>query len=73
MYDKIHCNKKKKKKERKNAYEKVFQEIIVENFPWMEKEIDNQVQQAQRITYRKNPKRNMPRHTNETNKDKTQR
>ena len=28
----------------------------------MEKEIANQVQQAQRITYRKNPKRNMPRH-----------
>ena len=28
----------------------------------MEKEIANQVQEAQRIPYRINPKRNMPRH-----------
>ena len=28
----------------------------------MGKEIDNQVQEAQRIQYRKNPRRNMPRH-----------
>ena len=48
--------------EKKKGYEKNFEEIIVENFPNMEKEIANQVQQAQRITYRKNPKRNMPRH-----------
>ena len=69
MYDKIHYNIKKKKK----AYEKVFQEIIVENFPRMEKEIANQVQQAQRITYKKHPKRNMPRHILMKLTDKTQR
>ena len=28
----------------------------------MEKEIVNQVQEAQRVQYRKNPRRNMPRH-----------
>ena len=39
-----------------------FEEIIVENFPNMEKEIVNQVQEAQRVPYRINPKRNMPRH-----------
>ena len=41
--------------------EKIFDEIIVENFPNMEKEIVNQVQEAQRVPYRINPRRNMPR------------
>ena len=36
--------------------------IIVVNFPNMEKEIVNQVQEAQRVPYRINPRRNMPRH-----------
>ena len=35
---------------------------MVENFPNMEKEIVNQVQEAQRVPYRINPRRNMPRH-----------
>ena len=48
--------------EKKKGYEKNFEEIIVENFPNMEKEIANQVQEAQRVPYRINPKRNMPRH-----------
>ena len=48
----------KKKKE----YEKNFEEIIVENVPDMEKEIANQVQEAQRVPYRINPMRNTPRH-----------
>ena len=43
-------------------YEKNFKEIIAENFPNMEKEIVNQVQEAQRVPYRINPKRNTPRH-----------
>ena len=34
--------------EKKKGYEKIFEEIIVENFPNMEKEIANQVQEAQR-------------------------
>ena len=34
--------------EKKKGYVKIFEEIIVENFPNMEKEIVNQVQEAQR-------------------------
>ena len=49
--------------ERKKGCEKIFEEIIVENFPNMEKEIINQVQEAQRVPYRTNPSRNTPKHT----------
>ena len=35
---------------------------MVENFPNMEKEIVNQVQEAQRVPSRINPRRNTPRH-----------
>ena len=48
--------------EKNKGYEKLFEEIIVENFPNMEKEIVNQVQEAQRLPYRINPRRKMPRH-----------
>ena len=48
--------------EKKKVYEEIFEEIIVENFPRMEKEIVNQVQEAQRVPYRIDPRRNMPRH-----------
>ena len=47
--------------EEKKGYEKIFEEIVVENFPNMEKEIANQVQEAQRVPYRINKRRNMPR------------
>ena len=43
-------------------YEDIFEEIIVENFPKMEKETVNQVQEAQRVPYRINPRRNTPKH-----------
>ena len=49
--------------ERKKGYEKIFEEIIVENFPNIEKEIVNQFQEeAQRVPYRINPRRSTPRH-----------
>ena len=48
--------------EKKRVYEKTFEEIIVENFSNMEKEIVNQGQEAQRVPYKINPRRNMPRH-----------
>ena len=48
--------------EKNKGYEKIFEEIIVENVPNMEKEIVNQVQEAQRVSYRVNPRRNTPRH-----------
>ena len=48
--------------EKKKGYEKIFEQIIVENFPNMEKEIVNQVQEAERVPCRRNPRRNTPRH-----------
>ena len=48
--------------EKKKEYEKNFEEIILENFPNIKKEIVNQIQEVQRVPYRINPKRNTPRH-----------
>ena len=48
--------------EEKKGCEKIFEEIIVENFPNMEKVIVNQVQEVQRVAYRINPRRNTPGH-----------
>ena len=48
--------------EKMKGSEKIFEEIIVENFPNMGKEIVNQVQEVQRVPYRINPRRNIPRH-----------
>ena len=48
-------------KERKGP-EKIFEEIIAKNFPNMGKEIVNQIQEAQRVLGRINPRRNTPRH-----------
>ena len=48
--------------EEKKGYKKNFGELIVENFPNMEKETVNQVQELQRVPNRINLKRNMPRH-----------
>ena len=39
-----------------------FEEIIVENFPKVEKEIATKVQETQRVPNRINPRRNTPRH-----------
>ena len=41
--------------EKKKGSEKIFEEIIVENFPNMGKEIVTQVQEVQRVPYRINP------------------
>ena len=40
----------------------MFVEMIVEDFPNMEKEIVIQIQEAQRVPYRINPRRNSSRH-----------
>ena len=40
----------------------MFEKDIVENFSNMKKKIVNQVQDAQRVPYRINPRRNMLRH-----------
>ena len=48
--------------EREKGPEKIFEEIVVDNFPNMGKEIATQVQEAQRVPGRINPRRNMPRY-----------
>ena len=50
-----------RRRSEKERYQKIFEEIIVENFP-NEKEIVNQVQEALRVPYRINSRRNTPRH-----------
>ena len=51
-----------KKMRKRKGMRKYLKRIIVENFPNMEKEIVNQVQEAQRVPYRVSPRRNTPRH-----------
>ena len=41
-----------KGEEKKKEYEKIFEEIIVENFPNRKNERVNQVQEVQRVPYR---------------------
>uniref|UniRef100_A0A8C3W542 L1 transposable element RRM domain-containing protein n=1 Tax=Catagonus wagneri TaxID=51154 RepID=A0A8C3W542_9CETA len=48
--------------EREKGTEKIFEEIIAENFPNMGKEPLTQIQEAQRVPYKINPRRNTPRH-----------
>ena len=48
--------------DRKKDHEKILEEIIVENFLKMGKEIITQVQETQRVPNRINPRRNTPRH-----------
>ena len=55
--------------EKKKGYEKSFEEIIVENFPNMEKEIENQVQEVQSPIQDKPKEKHAKTHTNQTNKD----
>ena len=59
--------------EKKKGYEKIFEEIIAENFPKMEKETIKS--KRHRVPYRINPTGNMPRHiliklTNTKHKEK---
>ena len=67
LWDNIKCTNIQiigvpEEEEKKKGYDKIFKEIIVENVPNIGKKIVNQVQEAQRVPYRINPKRNTPRH-----------
>ena len=42
--------------DKKKGHEKIFEEMIAENFPKMGKEIVTQVQEAQRVPNRINPR-----------------
>ena len=48
--------------DKKKGHEKILEEIIVENFPKMRKEIVTQVQETQRVSNKINPRQNTPRH-----------
>ena len=57
LWDNIKCNNIRirgvpEREEREKGPEKIFEEIRVENFPKMGKEIATQVQEAQRVPYR---------------------
>ena len=67
LWDNIKCINSRpigvpEEEEKNKGSEKIFEEIRVENFPNMGKEIVNQVQEAQRVPYRINPRRKMPRY-----------
>ena len=51
------CQKKKKEKE----IEKIFQEVIAQNIPNMERESLTQIQEAEWVRYKINPRGNTPR------------
>ena len=48
--------------DKKKDHEKILEEVIVENFPKMGKEIITQVQETHRVPNKKNPRQNTPRH-----------
>ena len=67
LWDNIKCNNLRiigvpEGEEREKRPEKIFEEIILENFPNIGKEIATQAQEVQRVTGRINPRRNMLRH-----------
>ena len=57
-----HSHYRGPRRRREKGPEKIFEEIIFENFPNMGKETATRVQEAQRVPYRINPRRNMLRH-----------
>ena len=58
-----HSNHRSPRREdKKKGHEKILEEIIVENFPKIGKEIATQVQETQRVQNRINPRQNTTRH-----------
>ena len=67
LWDNIKCTniqiiRVPEEEEKKKGTEKIFEEIIVENFPNMGKEIVYQDQEAHRVPCRISPRRNTPRY-----------
>ena len=67
LWDNVKCTNIRiigvpEEEEKKKGTEKIFEEIIHENFPNVGKERVNQVQEVQRVPYKINPRRNTPRH-----------
>ena len=47
--------------QREKRVEILFEETMAENFPNLEKKTDNQIQEAQMVSNKRNPKRPTPR------------
>ena len=65
LQDSVKCPKIRiivvpEEEDKKKDHEKILEEIIVENFPKIGKEIINQVQETQRVPNRINPRQNTP-------------
>ena len=78
LWDNVKCSNIRiigvpEEEDKKRDHENILEEIIVEKFPKMGKEIITQVQETQRVPNRINPKQNIPTHINQINKDQTQR
>ena len=74
LWDNIQCTNIRiiavpEEEKKKKGYEKIFKEIIVENFPNMKKEIVNQVQEMQSPIQDKPKLIKAKTHTNQTNQD----
>ena len=75
LWDNIKCTNIQiigipEEEEKKKEYEKIFEEIRVENFSNMKREIVNQVQEAIMNPIQDKPKeKHAKTHTNQTNKD----
>ena len=62
MYQYSHHRGSRRRREREKGPKKIFEEIISENFPNMGKETFSQVEEAQRMLHKINPRRNTARH-----------
>uniref|UniRef100_A0A8D0LT85 L1 transposable element RRM domain-containing protein n=1 Tax=Sus scrofa TaxID=9823 RepID=A0A8D0LT85_PIG len=61
-YSHVHVIGVPEGEEREKVPEKIYEEIIAKNFPNMGKESVTQIQEAQQVPYKINPRRNTPRH-----------
>ena len=68
----IHITGMPEGEEREKGTEKIFQEIIAENFPNMGKEPLTQIQEAQRVPYKINPRRKPKETQNERQRENTE-
>ena len=67
LWDNVKCTNIRiigvpEREEREKETEKIFVEIIAENFPNMGKQSLTQIQEAQQVPYKMNPRRNTLRH-----------
>ena len=74
LWDNIKCKNIRiievpEEEEKKKGSEKIFEEIIVENFPNMGKEIVNEVQEAHSLIQDKSKEKHAKTHINQSNKN----